>query len=155
MDALRTELSNLLRGGQAYDPFESVVAAFKPNERCEIPAGAEHSPWQILEHMRFSQRDILDFSQNKPGAYPEKVWPDDYWPKDAAPKPGEWDSAIKEFQAGIEEFERLMNDPTRDLNAKFPWGSGQTLLREILVAADHAAYHLGQLVELKRWIDAK
>ena len=130
----------------------AVLDEFEPKERALIPRGAEHSPWQILEHMRLSQRDILDFSQNEKGTYKEKAWPEEYWPHNAAPKAGEWDDAVKQFQAGIAEFEALISDSQRDLSAPFPWGSGQTLLREILLAADHAAYHCGQLVELKRWI---
>ena len=154
MDALRSELLHLLSGGHAYDTFESVVSAFPPPERGIVPTGAEHSAWQIVEHMRRSQRDILEFTQNEDGTYREKKWPDEYWPLMAAPETGEWQSAVKAFQAGIGEFEVLLADRSHDLLVPFPWGEGQTLMREILVAAAHAAYHIGQLVELKRWIDA-
>jgi hypothetical protein len=154
MDALRTELKNLLCGGQAYEPFESVVKQFNPNERGLIPFGAEHSAWQIVEHIRLAQRDILDYTKNEDGTYKEKKWPDAYWPASAVPEPGEWAAAISAIQAGIDEFEALLADPRHDLLVPFPWGGGHTLMREILVAADHVAYHAGQLVELRRWIDS-
>ncbi len=155
MDALRAELVNLLRGGQAYDPFQSVVAGFKPAEHGLVPPGAERSPWQIVDHVRLAQRDILDYIQNENGTYRHKACPDEYWAKDAEPEPGAWERAVKGIQDGNAEFVRLLDDPGRDLYAQFPWGDGQNLLREVLVASDHLAYHTGQLVELKRWIDSK
>jgi hypothetical protein len=154
MDALRTELRNLLRGGQAYEPFESIVDQYKPHEHGLIPFGAQHSAWQIVEHVRLAQRDILDFTKNEDGTYIEKKWPDEYWPASPVPEPGEWEAAVRAIQAGIREFEVLLSDQRNDLLVPFPWGDGQTLLREILLAADHAAYHAGQLIELKRWIEA-
>jgi hypothetical protein len=154
MDALRNELLQLLRGGQAYEPFESVVSAFSADERGLAPYGAERSAWQIVEHMRLSQRDILDFSQNENGAYCNKVWPGEYWVVDPVPSEGEWDRAVEQIKAGVDEFDRLLEEKAHDLVVPFPWAEGQNLLREILVAADHSTYHIGQLVELKRWIDS-
>lgn len=149
MDAIREHLVRQLQGGLAYDTFESIVGEFSPNERGRIPEGAEHSPWQILEHMRISLRDILDFTQNEDGSYRERDWPAEYWPTEAL---GDWEGTINSYQADLKEMESLVSDLNRDLAAVFPWGEGQSLLREALLAADHAAYHLGELVELKRWI---
>jgi hypothetical protein len=149
MDPLRLHVIALLKGGQAYDTFDDVVNEFAPEQRGIIPPGAEHSPWQIVEHMRIALRDILDFSQNEKGDYKHLDWPEGYWPKEAL---GDWEETIRSYRADMEEMERLVNDPERNLFQPFPWGDGQTLLREALLAADHAGYHLGQLVELKRWI---
>lgn len=154
MDPLRIELIQLLRGGQAYEPLKQSLSEFEPESRGIVPPGAERSAWQIVDHMRIAQRDILDFAQNESGTYSSKLWPDEYWPESQVPADGEWDRAVADLEAGLDEFERLLRDPARDLAAPFPWAEGQNLLREVLVAADHAAYHLGQLVELKRWIDA-
>jgi hypothetical protein len=154
MDAFRTELMHLLRGGQAFEPFSEVIASFSPSERGVQPDDDQRSAWQILDHMRLAQRDILDFCQNENGTYCSRVWPDEYWSFNPTPTEGEWDRAIAEYMAGIDEFERLLSDPTRDVLVPFPWAEGQNLFREVLVAAEHAAYHIGQLVELKRWISS-
>jgi hypothetical protein len=154
MDALRTELVNLLSGGQAFEPFSTVVDSFKSEERGVVPNGAERSPWQIVEHMQFSLRDLLDFSKNENGGYKEKNWPEDYWPKHSEPKPGEWDHSVQAFQTGIAELKALLAESDRDLTEPFPWGSGQTLMHEVLLAAEHSAYHIGELIELQRWIRA-
>ena len=154
MEPLRLELVHLLNGGQAYETFAEIAGAFRPSERGIVPAGAEHSPWQIVEHINFSLRDLLDYSQNEDGSYREKKWPEEYWPTNTDPNRGQWESALQAIESGIDEFEKVIGDPARDLMAPFPWGEGHTLLREILLAADHIAYHAGQLVELKRWIDA-
>ena len=154
MDAVRTELVNLLNGGQAFEPFATVVNSFKTSERGVVPKGAERSPWQIVEHMQLSLRDLLDFSKNEKGGYKEKKWPEDYWPKHSEPKPGEWDHSVQAFQAGIDEFKKLLAESARDLTEPFPWGSGQTLMHEVLLAAEHSAYHIGELIELQRWIRA-
>jgi hypothetical protein len=154
MDALRTELRKLLKGGQAFEPFDAAIAEFDASEHGVVPKGAEHSPWQIVEHLQFSLRDILDFCQNADGSYMEKEWPDDYWPTNAIPRPGQWETSVRLYREGIQECERFLDDPGRDLFAPFAWGDGQTLLHEILLVADHAAYHVGELVELKRWIAA-
>jgi hypothetical protein len=151
LQPLRNRLIANLCGGQAYDTFEEIVGEFSPGLRGAIPAGAEHSAWQILEHLRISQRDILDFCRNQDGSYQEKNWPEDYWPRDTAPsQPKKWDVSIEAFLADRAALEALVKDDNRDLFAPFPWGDGQTLLREALLAADHAGYHLGQLVILRR-----
>jgi hypothetical protein len=149
MDPIRSHVIALLRGGQAFDTFDNMVASFAPDERGKVPAGAEHSAWQILEHLRIALRDILDFTQNEQGTYHELAWPDDYWPSEAE---GDWEKSLRSYRADVAEMEGLISDESRSLTEPFPWGDGQTLLREALLAADHAAYHLGQLVELKRWL---
>lgn len=151
MQQLREHVVKNLRGGMAYDTFEEIVGEFKPGERGIVPAGAGHSAWQILEHMRISQRDILDFSRNENGDYEEKNWPEDYWSKEPSPPdPDAWDRSVAQFQDDLKAFEALVQDPGRDLFARFPWGDGQSLLREALMTADHAGYHLGQLVIVRR-----
>jgi hypothetical protein len=152
MDPLRTHLLSLLKGGQAFDTFEDLTAEFKVDERGVMPEGAEHSAWQILEHMRITQRDILDFSQNEDGKYEEKAWPKEYWPPSLLPSAEAWDESVRVYQSDREELERLVRDERIDLFKPFPWDQEKTLLREILLAADHAAYHLGELVQLKRWL---
>lgn len=149
MDTVRQHLVALLEGGQAYDTFDSITSGFKPSDRGRIPSGAEHSAWQILEHMRLALRDILDFTQNENGDYAEKAWPEGYWPGAAS---GDWNETIKAYRADLMEMKSLVKDRKRDLFAPFPWGDGQTLFREAALAADHAAYHLGQLVGLQRWL---
>ena len=148
---LRKHLIELLRGGSAYDKFDDIVRAFSAQERGIIPKGAEHSAWLILDHLVRAFEDINDFSDNADGSYKEKNWPKDYWAK----KPlVDWSKSIKDYKRELKRMETMVKDPKRDLYEPFPWGSGQTLLREALLAADHQSHHLGQLIELKRWIDA-
>ncbi|HWA83707.1 MAG TPA: DinB family protein [Fimbriimonadaceae bacterium] len=154
MDQIRQHLVAALRGGQAYDTFDGIVAEFKPGEYDIVPPGARHSAWQILEHMKISLRDILDFCQNEDGSYEELDWPAEYWPESQSPVPGGWEQTIEAYHADLREFVGLIRDESRDLFTPFSWGQGQTLFREALLVADHAAYHLGQLVELHRWIVA-
>lgn len=141
----------MLRGGQAYDTFDAIIGDFSPELRGVVPAKAGRSAYQIVEHLRRSLRDILDFSQNEDGSYKESAWPDDYWPQDPAPpRQDAWDEAVQAYKRDLSEMEGLVSDRASDLFRPFPWGDGQTLLREALLAADHAAYHLGELVMLRR-----
>lgn len=150
-DALRQHLSRLLAGGKAYETFEEVVSTFSPDLRGVVPPGAGHSGWEILEHLRIAQRDILDFSRNEDGSYVKKNWPDDYWPSTTEPPDGgAWDASVQAFLADRTDLDALARDRARELFTPFPWGTDQTLLREILLAADHTSYHLGQLVLLRR-----
>jgi uncharacterized damage-inducible protein DinB len=147
--SLREHLVTLLKGGQAYESFEVIVASFKPKHRGTVPPGADHSPWEILEHMRIAQRDILDYSRNEKGDYREKDWPDDYWPKKPAPpNASAWKKSVEKFHADRRALVQLARKG--DLFRVFPWGEKQTLLRELLLAADHNSHHLGQLVILRR-----
>jgi hypothetical protein len=154
-NSLRDHIAKMLRGGQAYDTFVAIVADFPSDGQSIVPSEAEHSAWQILEHMRIAQRDILDFIRNEDGSYQEKRWPDEYWPlSPAPPEPGAWSRTVKDFLADRKAIESLVLDEKQDLLAAFPWGEGQMLLREALLASEHAAYHLGQIVILRRLVDA-
>ena len=155
LQSLREHVARTLRGGQAYDTFEAIVAEFPSHRRGFAPPGSEHSAWQILEHMRIAQRDILDFTRNSDGSYKEMNWPDDYWPKSASPPDDfAWSKSVAAFQADRDAIEALVLDEKTDLFAPFPWGDGQTVLREALLSAEHAAYHLGQIVTLSQLVDA-
>lgn len=150
LHSVRTHVVALLRGGQAYDTFDRIVADVPVQARGIVMPDDGRSIWQILEHIRRAQRDILDFSQNEDGAYTPRNWPEDYWPDAAAPGDGEWEDTIQAIRADRAEMERLALDPAKDLLAPFTWGEGQTLLREALLVADHTSYHLGQIVILLR-----
>lgn len=147
--ALREHLSELLVGEHAHAGFGRVVEELPPEARGARAEGLPHTPWQLLEHLRIAQRDIVDFSRDPD--YSEPKWPDDYWPPDAAP-PNEaaWNEAVAAFRADLETFVARVRDPATDLFAPIPWGKGQTILREALLIADHNAYHLGQLVDVRR-----
>lgn len=148
-DAIRKQLIHLLRKSEAHAGFEKAVRSFPLEKTGVRPDGSPHSGWELLEHIRISQRDILDFSKSE--ASKSLNWPDDYWPKSAAPKnAAEWSQSVAAVLADREEFIRLLEDPQRDLLEKFPWGDGQTLLRQALLIADHVAYHVGEIVLLRR-----
>ena len=149
--SLRKHLDNLLRMKGAHLSFEAAVADFPAASRGAKPAGAPHSAWELLEHMRLAQEDILDFSRNP--NYQEKKFPDDYWPAEAAPPSEEaWTKSVEQFQSDLREMQALIADTKHDLLAKLPHGKGQTLLREALVVADHNSYHLGQLMFLRKML---
>jgi len=151
--ALREHLIQLLEGGNAHAKFDDAVAKMPPEQMGKRPKGASHSPWEVLEHMRIAQDDILRFSVSADYVSPE--WPAGYWP--AAPAPqheGDWAKSVRAFRKDLAEFIALIRDPGQDLCKKLPWGSGQTLLREAFLIADHNAYHLGELVLLRRLLGA-
>lgn len=153
MDELREHLLWLLQGGQAHIGFDAAVADLPEQLRGGKPTGSPHTPWRIVEHMRIAQWDILEFSRNPnhvSPAFPEGYWPDRDGPADAAA----WDASIAGFLKDIDEMQGLVADPSQDLFAAFPWGDGQTLLREALLVADHNAYHIGQLIEVRRALGA-
>jgi uncharacterized damage-inducible protein DinB len=151
--ALREHLVKLLKGGEAHAGFEAGVKDFAVELREQVPEGAEHSAWQLLEHLRIAQHDILDFSTNP--NYKEKEWPKEYWPADAAPPDAKaWDHAVHRYREDLKAMCALIEDEKTDLFAKIPHGKGQTILREALVLADHNAYHLGQIVLLRRLLGA-
>jgi hypothetical protein len=117
------------------------------------PTGAPYSPWQLLEHLRLTQFDILDFCRNP--AYEERAWPDDYWPDSPEPPSAQaWDESVAEFLRDRAELVRLAEDPELDLYREIPHGTGQTYLRELLLTADHNAYHVGELVLARRLLGA-
>ncbi len=147
--ALREHLIKLLDGKQAHVDFDSTVDEL-PNElRGKKPEGAPYTPWQLLEHMRIAQQDILEFSRNAEHVSPE--WPEGYWPPSEAPADeAAWDKSVNDFRADLQAMKDLVTNPATDLYAGIPQGTGQTILREALLVVDHNAYHLGQIVLLKR-----
>jgi hypothetical protein len=151
--ALRQHLVKLLKGGEAHVTFEDAIKDFPAELRGKTPNGAEHSPWQVLDHLRLAQWDILDFSRNSD--YKPMEWPKDYWPGTAAPPDAKaWDESVHAYGKDLKAFCDLVENEQTDLFAKIPHGDGQTILREALVLADHNAYHLGQIVLLRRLLGA-
>ena len=155
-DPLRSHLLKALDWGEAHVDFDAALKGLPADKRGMRPPGGSYSVWELLEHMRIAQHDILDFCRNP--SYVEKKWPDDYWPKSPAPaSAAAWDDAVASFKADREAMKALTTDPTLDLFAKIPHGSGQTYLREVLLIVDHNAYHLGQIVavrkQLSNWLD--
>jgi hypothetical protein len=148
---LRKHVIALLEGGSAHITFVDALQGF-PVERAGVrPNHSPHSAWELLEHLRIAQEDIVVFSES--GDYVQPKWPDDYWPKSAAPKSArEWETSVEAVRRDLARFIKLLNDPARDLFEPFPWGDGQTLLREALLIADHNSYHLGQLMLLRRML---
>src|SRR5215510_8058653 len=138
-DSLRTHVDNTLRMDGAHLTFDEALSDFPAALRGKKPKGAPHTAWQLLEHMRLAQEDILDFSRNP--KYKEKRFPDDYWPPTPAPPTDEaWDQSVKQFQKDLKAMRRLIADAGKDLFAKISHGDGQTLLREALLVADHNSY---------------
>jgi hypothetical protein len=151
--ALRQHLLELLRGGHAHADFESAIRNLPPALRGKRPKGAEHSPWEILEHLRIAQWDILEFSRDAAHQSPE--WPSGYWPRTAAPPDAKaWEKSVRAFRRDLKAMSDLVANPATDLFARIPHGNGQTILREALLIADHNAYHLGELVLLRRLLGA-
>jgi len=149
--AVVKQLTALLEGGQAHVSFQDAVKGFPAKLRGEIPEKLPYSAWQLLEHLRLAQRDILEFSTNTKGTYKHKKWPEAYWPKKAAPPNAKaWDASIKAIERDQKSFEKLLTAKNADLYTPFPWGDGQNLLRQTLLIADHNAYHLGELLVLRR-----
>jgi uncharacterized damage-inducible protein DinB len=151
--ALREHVLYLLDGGGAHAKFDEVVADIPPKLLGQKPAGLPHSLWRLLEHLRIAQRDILEFSRNPKHASPK--WPEGYWPAaEASPSPAAWSASVKKFRQDLKAMQDLVEDPETDLFAKIPWGEGQTVLREALLLADHNAYHLGQMLDVRRLLGA-
>ncbi len=151
--SLREHLLYLSGGGGAHLDFDAAVAALPAELRGSRAAGAPHTPWRLVEHMRIAQWDILEFSRNPKHVSPP--FPDGYWPKgDGPPDAGAWDRSLAAFRADLQAMKDLVANPATDLFARIPHGDGQTILREALLVADHNAYHLGQLVLLRRVLGA-
>ena len=147
--ALREHLLELLKGGGAHAKFEDAIADLPDDLRGKKVQGLPYTFWMVLEHMRIAQWDILDFSINP--KYKAMKWPDGYWPKTEAPTTdAAWNDSIKKFKKDLKAVQDLVAKPKTDLYARILWGEGQTVLREALLVADHNAYHLGQLVTLRR-----
>jgi len=151
--ALRRQLSKLLISGEAHAEFEDTIRDFPVELRGKRPEGSPHSPWQLLEHMRLAQWDILEFSRDPKHESPK--FPDGYWPSTPEPPDAKaWDESVRSFLADRNALSELVLDSSTDLFKRIPHGSGQTLLREALLTADHNAYHLGQLLLLRRMLGA-
>ena len=147
--ALREHLLNLLSGKGAHIDWKESFRGVPPKMRGVRPAGLPYSLWELLEHMRIAQWDILEFSRDVKHVSPE--WPKGYWPATSAPgKTTAWDNSLKTFSRDLEAMKKLVANPKTDLFARIPHGDGQTILREALLVADHNSYHLGQVLTVRR-----
>ena len=150
---MKAQLAEALDWGHAHADFDKAVKGFPAELRGRRVHGLPHSAWEILEHLRLAQHDILDFSRNP--KYRELKWPDDYWP--ASPEPPAdtaWDRSVAAFKRDRRAIQKMAADPRLNLDRKIPHGGGQTYLREILLVLDHNAYHVGELVQLRRLLGA-
>ena len=151
--ALREHVVALLGESHAHVGFKDVIADWPPALRGTKPPGQPFTGWRLLEHIRISQWDILEFTKSAKHVSPK--WPAGYWPTDdAPPDAAAWDKSVVQVERDLKEMQRLVRDPKVDLFARIPHGTGQTALREALVLADHNAYHGGQLVLLRRLLGA-
>jgi hypothetical protein len=151
--ALRKQLIENLKGSNAHADFAQGIRDFPAEDRGKRPKGSPHSPWEVLEHMRIAQWDILEFSRSHEHTSPS--WPEGYWPSaPEPPDPKAWDRSVNQFCDDMHAMCSVIADESKDLFARIPHGNGQTLLREALLLIDHNAYHLGQLVLLRRILGA-
>ena len=151
--AIREHLLYVFEGGGAHAKFDDVIGNFRAALRGQRVPGLPYTAWMLLEHMRIAQWDILEFSRNPNHVSPE--FPSGYWPaQEAPPSEAAWTASVKRFRTDLKAMEALVKNPNADLYKRIPWGDGQTLLREALLLADHNAYHLGQLVTLRRLLGA-
>ncbi len=151
--ALREQIVALLRGGNAHMSFDEAIADFPMERINEVPAHGLYSAWHVLEHMRRTQRDILNFITDP--KYQEGTWPDDYWPaKDAQVEAAGWQTTVDAFRTDHAALVALAEESTTDYIAPIPWGSGQNVLRELLLVADHNAYHIGELGSMRQLMQA-
>ncbi len=147
--ALREQIARLLSWRDAHGGFDAAVKGIPARLRGRAPKGLPYSPWQLVEHLRITQADILEFCVSR--KYVEKAWPADYWPKrKAPPSVRAWSASLAAFRRDRRRLERLALDPRVDLLARVPAGTGQTFLREVILVADHTSYHTGQLVAVRR-----
>lgn len=153
-NALRKQVLDLLRGGNAHADFEQAIKGMPAADRGNRPSGSPFTAWQLLEHLRIAQLDILEFSLN--GKHKSPKWPDEYWPQSEVPPNEEaWDVSVEHFRRDLQKFTKLIDDPKLDLFAPIPGApDGQTLIREALLLADHNSYHIGQLVLTRKLLDA-
>jgi hypothetical protein len=151
--SLRKHLLEQLAGGNAHAKFEDVVKGLPKKLQGVKPAKFPHTAWMVLEHLRLAQWDILEFSRNPKHASPK--WPEGYWPKtEAPPNAAAWNKSVQQFRRDRKAMQALVANRKTDLFARIPWGEGQTILRETLLLADHNAYHLGQLLDVRRLLGA-
>jgi uncharacterized damage-inducible protein DinB len=133
---------------QAHTSFDTAVAKLPPRLRGRRPKGFPHSPWELVEHIRMAQADLLEFMTNR--NYSAPVWPDDYWPKSPSPTGAAWSRSLSAIKRDRQRLKRLVTSSSLDLTGEIPWGGGKTYLRTILVAVDHESYHVGQLIAVRR-----
>lgn len=147
--SLRQHLVALLRESHAHANFDAAVKDFPPQLRGKRPRGTQYSAWELLEHLRIAQWDILEFSRDPKHESP--AWPEGYWPKTPVPPDDKaWDKSVRTFRNNLKAMCDLVCDESIDLYAKIPHGDGQTILREALLVADHNSYHVGQLILLRK-----
>jgi hypothetical protein len=152
--SLRRHIINLLTKAEAHVDARSELESFPAKLRGQRPEGAPHTAWQLLEHMRLAQWDILQFSVDPKYVSPQ--WPEGYWPKEEAPPDAKaWSKSVRQFLSDLDAMCKLVRNPKADLFARIPHGTGQTLLREALLVADHNAYHLGQIVTVRRILEKR
>jgi hypothetical protein len=151
--SVRTHVLSLLRGGSAHAKPEEALKGFPDELTGRRVRGAPHTAWELLEHVRIAQWDILGFSRSAKHVSPG--FPDGYWPAAAAPKNRRaWTASVRSFFDDLKAMQDLVENPSTDLYAPIPHGQGQTILREALLVADHNAYHIGQMVLLRRLLGA-
>lgn len=150
---LRQQLAKSLDWSEAHADLAATLKGFPAELRGKVPPGLEHSAWQLLEHIRIALWDIVEFSRS--ARHKSPTWPEEYWPKSAAPPNDEaWEQSVTTIRENLDTMRKLVTDSKHDLFAPIPGGSGQTLLREALLIGDHNAYHLGQLVLVRKALGA-
>lgn len=146
---VRKALLEFLQGKSAHASLQDALTDFPPALAGKRPAGMPHTAWQLVEHMRLTLHDLLDFCTNS--EYEALEWPKEYWPKHDTPSSETaWKKSVRDLREDLKEFERLVRNPKTNLYVPIPWGDGQTVLREILLAGDHTSYHTGQLILVRR-----
>ena len=150
---VRKQIAQFLEESHAHAGFDAALKDFPPELRGRKPDGFPHTPWQLLEHLRIAQWDILEFSRD--GRHKSPKWPEGYWPQsEAPPSDRAWDDSVRRFQSERRAMQKLVLDKSRDLSAIVPHAQSQTLVREALLLMDHNAYHVGQMVLLRRLLGA-
>jgi hypothetical protein len=153
-DAVREQLVTMLRASNAHPMLKEIVEGFPQEHRGTTPEEFNHSAWQLLEHLRLAQEDILKFSIDP--KYESPPWPEGYWPEELAPREkAEWAASVEAFQKDLNSMVELVADPSNDLEEPFAHGDGQTLLREAILLIKHNSYHFGQLMILRRFFENK
>lgn len=151
--AWREIVARSLDWQEAHATFDAAVAGLDPSLLGQRPAGFAHSVWELVEHIRIAQEDLADFMET--ADYRRLKWPDEYWPVTPAPPSGAaWEASLEAVRHDRRRLKEIAMRPTLDLASRIPWGDGQTYLRTILVAVDHAAYHVGQIIAVRRLLNA-
>ena len=151
--AIRDHLARVLVWDEAHATYDTAVADLPSALRGRVPQGLPYSPWQLVEHLRITQHDLLEFCHDADSR--ELAWPDEYWPTSPVPPSADaWDGSVRRYREDRAALQELARDPAVDLTARIPHGTGQSYLREILLAVDHAAYHIGELIVVRRLLGA-